>query len=1024
VFKKIFKAVTASILLLGCYLGYVRAFAVVVEQFRATRRIDMNAFVRSHSKSKREAIDLARSHFGPHHWSADEELMFRYYNSEQGFWMYAKEVVRVVEQDGVRYDGKRVTMAPFALIWLSPDGKSAKTILSDRAVFDLNEPLSMNLNPGGNALKIKHAWIQENVLIRDNHGTQDPADDMNIGPLTAVEYDEPTLQIRSDSDVVIQDRDIRVTGVGMKIQLRAKDATAAPGQSTAGFQGAETLYLHKKVHVVMRDVGSSGILPGSVQTKRVAPGNVQVEAQIANRPDQKKATPPAANEPTPMEVWCDSTMRVDMPKPQAPVLIGPPEPPAPTLVWFERNVVVLRGPVDSLRDQLTCDNLKLTMVPGEKTPKSGTESKSKSEPASEPNTNQENSPFGGLTLQRAYATGHAVWLYLPANGVKLRCNELIHQRWMPFKPDMTYFRGDLTKPIELDKIDIVRDEGPDQGKVTSVTHIRTIDATMYDRGTGLDTANVIARGPGRMETRPDRNQPIERIAIWQDVLHVENLLGPDGQVKQKIIVLSGSRPCFIDALKKTSLDSASTIWVWLKPKPASAPAGGSSPTVAAGFAGKSASAATPIITASSRATTPPVSSASTQSTPGDDRGAKADLGGGSFQIDRLVALRDVHLLAPSKTMTARQRLDADFVEGPPTPIVSSPPTKAESAPNSPPASADAQEAQSQAQAQAGEAGPAPNPQPVAAQKPEETQPADPPMTGVAERVWAKIVQAPGSSLGSGSGNRTTATKTDATTKTTSTAAAPESNAEVREVWMYGNVALHQDPAAGKTKGQEASGEAIYLDNRGKDKVHSRVYQRDPTEKTRRPGPLPPARVENEDNKIAVAGFITMNQETDQVSADGRGMMTQLAARGSLTDKAPDNAANAQAPGDGPAKAKPEPKPKPKTRAGVPLSEKEPATIVFSERMEFNGRTTDPNGQPSARADFYGIITAELEDALLYCEEQMITFTDKEVPLAQLGAMSKGKSKAMAGGDAVEPANEDAGDDGKAETKAQLARIYC
>ncbi len=45
--KKIFKAVTAFILLWGCYLGYVRAFAVVVEQFRATRHIDMQ-LVRPH----------------------------------------------------------------------------------------------------------------------------------------------------------------------------------------------------------------------------------------------------------------------------------------------------------------------------------------------------------------------------------------------------------------------------------------------------------------------------------------------------------------------------------------------------------------------------------------------------------------------------------------------------------------------------------------------------------------------------------------------------------------------------------------------------------------------------------------------------------------------------------------------------------------------------------------------------------------------------------------------------------------
>ncbi len=90
------------------------------------------------------------------------------------------------------------------------------------------------------------------------------------------------------------------------------------------------------------------------------------------------------------------------------------------------------------------------------------------------------------------------------------------------------------------------------------------------------------------------------------------------------------------------------------------------------------------------------------------------------------------------------------------------------------------------------------------------------------------------------------------------------------------------------------------------------------------------------------------------------------------------------------------KPKPKTRAGIPVSEKAPMTITFSERMEFNGRTTDADGHPSARADFYGIVTANMEDSLLYCEEQMITFTDKEVPLAQLGSMSKGQSKAKAG----------------------------
>ena len=47
-----------------------------------------------------------------------------------------------------------------------------------------------------------------------------------------VEYDEPTLQIRSDSDVVIQDRDMRITGFGLLIQLRPKEEAARRPGST------------------------------------------------------------------------------------------------------------------------------------------------------------------------------------------------------------------------------------------------------------------------------------------------------------------------------------------------------------------------------------------------------------------------------------------------------------------------------------------------------------------------------------------------------------------------------------------------------------------------------------------------------------------------------------------------------------------------------------------------------------------------------------------------------------------------
>ena len=65
------------------------------------------------------------------------------------------------------------------------------------------------------------------------------------------------------------------------------------------------------------------------------------------------------------------------------------------------------------------------------------------------------------------------------------------------------------------------------------------------------------------------------------------------------------------------------------------------------------------------------------------------------------------------------------------------------------------------------------------------------------------------------------------------------------------------------------------------------------------------------------------------------------------------------------------------------------TIGFSENMEFTGRSVDPEGRPAAQAEFYGIVTAQMEDALLHCTKKMIAYTDREVPLAQLGKMSGG-----------------------------------
>ena len=71
--------------------------------------------------------------------------------------------------------------------------------------------------------------------------------------------------------------------------------------------------------------------------------------------------------------------------------------------------------------------------------------------------------LGGLTLRRAVATGHAVWLQSLSQGTKSRCNELIYKKLAPEKPDETYLRGDPATKLWVEKVDIAQD-GPNKGK--------------------------------------------------------------------------------------------------------------------------------------------------------------------------------------------------------------------------------------------------------------------------------------------------------------------------------------------------------------------------------------------------------------------------------------------------------------------------------------------------------------------------------------------------------------------------------
>ena len=132
----------------------------------------------------------------PGHWATKNDLNFRYYNAERGYWMYAQDLEQVTEENGVRYDGKRIRLSPFLAISASHDGKKIYVITADRAVIDLNQPLGFGSGPDGETLKVKHIRLEPNVVICDNKGTpNDLTDDMKIGPLRDLEYDDATRQI-------------------------------------------------------------------------------------------------------------------------------------------------------------------------------------------------------------------------------------------------------------------------------------------------------------------------------------------------------------------------------------------------------------------------------------------------------------------------------------------------------------------------------------------------------------------------------------------------------------------------------------------------------------------------------------------------------------------------------------------------------------------------------------------------------------------------------------------------------------
>ncbi len=934
-FKTFLRVATTFGVLMAGYAAYVHAFAILAGSLKPPGGEEERAAPRQIAESKhlKEAMSFAEIAFGPEHWTVKEKQIFRIYNADRGFWMYFREYERLK-------DGKQVRFTPFALISASRGGKSMKIATSRSAIMDLDRPFDMMMRPSSEGnIKVLHARLEGDVVLSDNKGTANPRDDTVVTGLTYLDYDDATLKIVGDDldTVVIDDPLYRVVGKGLEIRLRPKDDGLPSTGSTTAFDGPESMILKRDPRVTILNVGPSGVLsdsPSAVKTK----------------------------EKVPLDVRSDGLMLIRLPKPRLQPETGPPAPADPTYAWFNRNVEVVRGKVGTLTDTLNCDKLFLTLVPTEQlAPKPGTAAVAPPPKpvADDPDgESTSTSALGGLTLKRAEATGPNVWLVSTAQGMKARCLELIHEKRSD-APDKTYLRGNASSKLIVWKTDIAQD-GPKKGLVTSFTTIHSIDATIFDDGRGNDNLAIVARGPGDMETRSAPNMPIQRTARWLDQLTWQSEYRPakpgaaPTPTGKRILILTGD-PSMTDVDAQSQLDAHDRITVFLKPK-----------TAVAVNAKKDAGATV-------------------------EKPNGPAVGSGSFEIERLYAKTNVRLNAPSKTLFARDWLNAEFEPRPATK------TDADVA-KGPPAPAGPKVSAVAAVAPSPKPGAGPANAPANAAKAAPAKPAEPLAKATADRVYAKILLTPNTApkidaKDAGPGARDPDKPPGGATLSNG----DSQRAEVDTALLRGSVVFHQDPAPDKKRGTDVVGEAVNVHDQGEDRHKFVVYNYDP-EKPRvkaAKGKEPPlARVDTDEYTFR-GEELMIDQAHDEAEIKDRGSITMMAASGLFSDKGLSNPpAPATAPGTKPAAPKPGNKPAGPAVAAAP-AKKVPMFIEFTQGMNFHGRPTDRPGYHVGRAEFRGIVHGETDESTFDCTKIMTVYFDRNVSLVKAKAPARATDKSIA-----------------------------
>jgi hypothetical protein len=162
-----------------------------------------------------------------------------------------------------------------------------------------------------------------------------------------------------------------------------------------------------------------------------------------------------------------------------------------------------------------------------------------------------------------------------------RCNELIYKKLRPAADDETYLRADSTKQLFVEKIERDASE-PNPLAIKSVLTLWALDAKIFDDGKGGSASIVIARGPGRLETRPARDKSVEQSATWKNEmvmittaadrdirLDTAAAISPkDGPAPTKRKITLTGHPQMVDHTKETTIDADNVIVIDLEPKPA------------------------------------------------------------------------------------------------------------------------------------------------------------------------------------------------------------------------------------------------------------------------------------------------------------------------------------------------------------------------------------------------------------------------------------------------------------------------